>query len=212
VTHVVAPGETWASLAEDYYGRESRARELRRANPGLDAALVSGQEIFVPLDAGERDAFARRSRARAPYNRGLDFAQAGAYPDAIVQFLEAIAIDGDFAAAHYNLGLVYRRAGRLELALESLSSAVRLRRGRADYHFARAVALKELGRTRDAERGLRRALDRDGSHLPALHALARLLDERGKRRDAARYWRRVLALDPGGPRGEEARLRLEGAP
>jgi len=208
--HVVAGGETWASLAEDYYGDPRRAGRLRRANEGLAAALSPGDEVFVPLSRRQRAAFERRAEARAPYNRGLEQARRGDYPDAILAFEEALRVDPGLAAAHYNLGLVYQRTGRLPLAAQFLGRAAQLQPYRAAYHYAHGAALAELGRPRTAERAFHRALDQDPRHLPSLYALASSLEARGRGREARRYWRRYLELDPDSVWGREARDRLAG--
>jgi tetratricopeptide (TPR) repeat protein len=212
VIHEVQRGESWRDLAEAYYERPRRARELRRANPALGDTLRPGQSVFVPLDEAERRAFARRAPARAPYNRGLERARAGDLPGAILQFQAAIRLDPDFALAHYNLGLAYRRSGRPELAAAPLARAVSLRPDRAGFHYAEGANLIDLGEKRRAERVFRDALRRDDEHVPSLYALASLLDERGRRREGARLWRRLLRAEPDGPRAEEARRRLGGGP
>jgi tetratricopeptide (TPR) repeat protein len=210
--HEVNAGESWESLAEDYYGDAARAGRLRRSNHRQGLHLSPGVSIFVPLDLDERRAFEERAQARAPYNKGLELARAGRFPDAILQFQEALQLDPDLDRAHYNLGLVYLRGGRPALALEALSRACELKRRNPAYCHALGGALAELGRPKEAEKLYRRALKIDESHLPSLHALARSLDARGREREARRYWSRYLRLDPGSARGEEAARRLGSAP
>ncbi len=202
LVHLVKTGETWAALAEDYYGDADRARGLRRANPDNAAEPAPGEEVFIPFTARERSAYAERAEARGPYNRGLELAQAGEYPDAILKFEEAIERDPRLARAHYNLGLVYQRAGQSRRAVSSLQKASELTPS-ADYRYALGLALHEVGEMGKAERAFRSALELDPAHLPSLYALARALDER-ESGEADRYWRAVLAADPEGARGREA--------
>ena len=206
LVHLVKPGETWAALAEDYYGDPERARGLRRANPDNAEEPAPGDEIFVPFTARERAAYGERAEARGPYNRGLELARAGEYPDAILKFEEAIERDPRLARAHYNLGLVYQRAGQPRRAVSSLEKASELTPS-ADYRYALGLALHEVGEMGKAERAFRAALELDPGHLASLYALARALDER-ESGEADRYWRAVLAADPNGARGREAAKAL----
>jgi len=208
VEHRVAAGESWESLAENFYGDSGRAGRLKRANRRLGLSLEVGGTVFVPMDDNERRAFRKRARARAPYNKGLEFARARRYPEAILQFEEAIRLDPRLARAHYNLGLVYRHGGRPALAAASLERACALKRRDGDYLYAWGAALSELGETQAAEKRYRRALDADPEHLPSLFALARALEDRGRKREAARYWSRYLKLEPDSARGREAARRL----
>ena len=211
VVHRVEAGETWSDIARDYYDDAGSAKRLRGANPALGAELAAGDEVFVPLSARERQQFAQRAGARAPYNLGLAYARAGDYPEAIIQFREALRQDEKFAPAQYNLGLVYRRAGQNELATEALALAVRLDASRADYHYALGLSYLDGGEAADAAASFRAALGRDDGHLATIFALAKLYDEKGRPGLALDLWRRYLALDPGSARGAEARRRVEGA-
>lgn len=193
---------TWEALAEAYYGDRGEARRLRRANRALGEAPKAGDRVFVPMDERERLAFEERATARGPYNRGLELARRGDYPAAILQFREALRIDPHLARAQYNLGLVYLRAGRPGEAAETLERAADLQ-ATAETYYALGSARLEQADARHAERAFRRAIDEDPWHLPSLFALARLLQS-DEPREAAELWRRVLALDPHGPRGEEA--------
>lgn len=49
--HVVQPGETWAQVAERYFGSREHARRLHDANPQLapDRPLAAGIELVVPV-------------------------------------------------------------------------------------------------------------------------------------------------------------------
>ncbi len=210
--HVVLPGESWESLAVDYYGDAGRAGRLRRINDRRKLSLAPGGRVFIPLDVEERRAFEERARARAPYNKGLELARAGRFPDAILQFREALRLDPGLARAHYNLGLVYLRGGRPALALEALTRACELDRRAPAYFHAQGSALAAMGRPKQAEDLYRRALRIDDEHLPSIYALANSLELRGREREARRYWSRYLRLDPDSRRGEEAAFRLERRP
>jgi tetratricopeptide (TPR) repeat protein len=206
LVHVVKPGETWAALAEDYYGDPERARGLRRANPDNAEEPAAGDAIFIPFTERERSAYGERAEARAPYNRGLELARSGDYPDAILKFEEAIEHDPRLARAHYNLGLVYQRAGEARRAVSSLEKAAELAPS-ADYRYALGLALHEVGEMGKSERAFRGALELDPGHLASLYALARALQER-ESGEADRYWRAVLDRDPDGARGREAAAAL----
>jgi tetratricopeptide (TPR) repeat protein len=209
VFHTVAVGETWADIARNYYGDSDGAKRLEQANPAAGEALEQGEEIFVPLTKEERDEFVKRARTRAPYNLGLAHARAGEYPEAIIQFHEALRLDAEFAPAEYNLGLAYRRAGKPRLAEEALSRAVRLDGERADYRYALGLIRLDRGDVPGGAACFRAALERDGNHLAAIYALARQYEIHGRPDLALDLWRRYLVLDPDSSRGQEARRYVE---
>ncbi len=211
VVHAVKQDESWADIARNYYGDADRAKQLMRANPNAGKAPQAGAEIFVPLGDKERDEFAKRARARVPYNQGLARARAGDYPQAIIQFGEALRVDPGFASAQYNLGLVYRRAGKKDLAVQALEQAARLDDDRAEYRYALGLARLDLGLVADAASAFRSALEINSEHLSSIYALAKLYDENGRPGLARDLWRRYLKLDPMSARGAEAGRRMERA-
>lgn len=208
--HTLASGETVEDVAQDYYGDEDRARDIRRFNH-IDRGDMpdAGAELRIPMTPGEMEALERRRAARAAYALGLERVAEKEYLDASASFRDAIALDPDFAEARYNLGTTYQRMGVHEKALAQFEEAASLRPDNADYHFAVGASLFHLERYGRAVKALRRALDLDPFHLRARFSLAVSLEKLGRLPEARAEWRRYLEADDASEWAEEARARLE---
>ena len=70
----------------------------------------------------------RRAKAHYYSNIGVDWLQAGRYPEAFVYLRESLRVDPTLHDTWINLGAVYSRAGHLEYAEEAYLTAVRHKR------------------------------------------------------------------------------------
>ena len=209
LTHTVMPGETWQSIAAEYYRDGDRGAELARYNGAEPTEeLRPGSGVRVPLGRGDLSALDKVLRAAAAYNEGLECAQTGDYPTAIERFGAALKDDPALHDAAYNLAVTYRRIGRHEESLAMLEDLVRRERGNAGYHFALGHARYHAGDYRRAAESFNEALRIDPGHLEALFSLASAYERGGQREQALRAWRRYLELDPRGDWADRAREHL----
>jgi tetratricopeptide (TPR) repeat protein len=210
ITHRVEAGETWRTLARDFYGSESRAAALARDNGG-DASVEppAGSAVRVPLD--ERDARRIRERLDAArvYNEGLDLASAGSYAAASEKFEEAVRLDPAFNDAYFNLAVSFRKLGLLGKEATILRELVAIAPESVEYRYALGASLFDTGDLAGAEKAFREVLAASGSDRKALFSLAVVLEKRGKAEEAASRFREYLAVEPDGEWADAARSHLE---
>lgn len=207
--HKVTHGETLSEIAEDYYGNPARGALIGEFNAVDDADLVEGMVLRVPMSGEDLEQLKARERARAPYNRGLELAEKGAYVDAVHEFNDAIAIDPEFVDALYNLGVTLQKMKSYEKAAENLEKAVRSRPRNPTYRFALGNCLFHLGRYEDAAFAFEEVMELDSKHAKALYSLAVCYEKQGQNEKAKRAWERYLELDGKSAWATEARKRLK---
>ena len=210
VTHRVEQGETWQSLALDFYGDASRAAPLARSN-GMDPASPprAGAAVRISLGAREAARLERRLEAAREYNTGLDLAGNGNYAAAAERFEEALKLDPSFRDASLNCALACSRLGAHDRAIRVLRELVSVEPARVDYRFALGAvqfAAAELG---GAAKTFEAVLKMEPGHLRAVFSLAAVRERQGNAAEAARLYGLYLSLDPRGEWAEAARSRLE---
>jgi tetratricopeptide (TPR) repeat protein len=209
VTHKVVPGESWASISEDFYGSTGRAEALANFNGAdLSAPPPAGKGIRIPLSADDLDMLDSRLDAAAIYNEGLDMAAAGDYAGAVEKFREALKIDPGLHEASFNLAVTYQKLGLHGNAETVLDDLVTKEPGNAEYYFALGNARFYQGHFSKAARSFRLALDADPYHLRALYSLAVSQEKMGDTDKARSTWRKYLELDPDSEWADEARARM----
>ena len=209
VTHKVVPGESWASISEDFYGSTARAEALANFNGAdLSAPPRVGKGIRIPLSTGDLDMLDSRLDAASIYNEGLDLAVRGDYAGAVDKFREALKEDPDLHEASFNLAVTYQKLGLHSNAETVLEDLVTKEPGSAGYWFALGNARFYQGDYSNAARAFRRALDVDPGHLQALYSLAVSQEKMGDESKARETWRKYLELDPDSEWADEARARL----
>lgn len=210
ITHRVEQGESWRTLARDFYGEENRAGEIARDN-GMDAAVEPRAGSAVRVFLGERDAKRMRNRldAAREYNAGLDLAAEGNYAAAIGRFEESIKLDPGFADASYNLAIAYQRLVYHKKAASILKELVSVAPGNADYRYALGAALLGDGDLEGAEKAFLAALAAEPSHLKSLFSLAVVFEKRGAAEQAKERFRQYLSLDRDGEWADSARAHLK---
>jgi tetratricopeptide (TPR) repeat protein len=210
VTHEARYGETWESIANDFYGDGERAEALACYN-GSDPLVQPepGEGVRIPLSKGDVRSLRSRLDAVEIYNDGLDLASGGDYAGAVERFRGALERDPDFADASFNLAVTYRKLGLHERAATVLENLVTRNPDNPEYLFALGHARFSSGELGAAEKDFLEALSADPGHLKSLFALAAVLEKEGKIEKARDRFVEYLIRDPKGEWAAEARSRVE---
>ena len=210
VTHRVEQGESWRTIARDFYGDEDRAAGLARDN-GMDTAVEPRAGSGVRIFLGERDVKRVKNRldAAREYNAGLDLAAEGRYAAAIERFEESIKLDPGLVDASYNLAIACQRLAFHRKAASILGDLVSVAPGNVDYRYALGASLFGAGDLAGAEKAFLAALAAEPSHRKSLFSLAVVYEKRGAIEQAAERFRRYLSLDPHGEWADSARSHLK---
>jgi tetratricopeptide (TPR) repeat protein len=209
ITHKVADGETWESIAGDYYNDRGRAVYLAVYN-GFDGKRrpEPGTGIRIPLTGEDIEAIEEGKGAVRLYNSGLELAGDGDFAGAVEKFREALRLDPSLDDASFNLAVTYQRLGLHSNAVTVLGDLLVRSRSNPEYLFALGNSyfhLKEYGK---AGRFFRNVLDIDREHLKALYSLAVVYEKTGDTEEAARTWQRYIDIDPDSEWGRKARSHL----
>lgn len=209
-THRVGAGETWGSIARDFYGDEGRGAELARSN-GMDPAVPPRAGAAVRMALSERDVerMRRRLEAARAYNEGLDRAAEGNYGAAVERFREARTLDPSFADASFNLAIAYGKLGEHGAAVRILRPLVAASPGSAAYRYALGAAWFAAGDLEAAGTVFADLLAREPGHRGALFSLAAVCERAGRREEALRRYEAFLASGPGDEWAAAARERIE---
>ena len=211
VTHKVLPGETWQSIAAEFYQDAGRGKALARYN-GADQAgqPAPGTGVRVPLSRRDLDALGDRLDAAAAYNEGIALAERGEYAGAIERFEAAVHADPTMLDASFNLAVCCQKLGMHERASGILEDLARRDRNDPRYYYALGASQYRSGEPAAAVRSFEQALRIDPEHGDALYALAVAYEQSGETEKAQQTYRRYLAAHPDGEWAGEARTRLEG--
>ncbi len=210
MTHRVALGETWQSLSRDFYGDESRARELAQDNGSdLSRAPREGSAIRVLLTAREVDAVKAKLEAARVYNAGLDLASGGSYAEAALKFEEAVKLNPHFPDASFNLAIAYQKLGYQTKAIAILRDLLVVSPGSTDYLYALGASLFDSGDLGAARRTFSDVLDKDPTNRKALFSFGVACEKTGKPDEARSAFERYIQLDPQGEWADSARSHLE---
>ena len=213
VDYTVAPSQSWASIAEDFFGDSGNAARIAADNGAeLSEPPDPGQTLRIRIRHDELDQVRRLARAREPYNAGVAALAAGRYEEAREDFLEALRLAPEFVDARYNLGLSLLKLGRPDEAIEPLRQVAADRPMDKDAAYALASAWFHLGRYGEAVDGLERALELDPGFLRAQYTLALALERMGEGARARQAWQRYLELDATSAWADEARQHLKTLP
>jgi tetratricopeptide (TPR) repeat protein len=210
MTHRVAFGETWQSIARDFYGDESRSRELAQDNGSdLSRALREGSTIRVLLTAREAETIQAKLEASRVYNAGLDLASSGDYAEAALKFEDALKLNPLFPDASFNLAIAYQKLGYQKRAIDMLRDLLVVSPGNADYLYALGASLFDSGDVAAARRTFSEVVDKDPTNRKALFSFAVACEKTGKLDEARNAFERYLQLDPYGEWADAARSHLE---
>ncbi|HUV36138.1 MAG TPA: tetratricopeptide repeat protein [Patescibacteria group bacterium] len=210
VTHKVREGETWQSMARDFYRDGTRAGELASFNGTREERPPAGGDgVRVPLSRTDLELLEKRLDAASAYNLGIELASAGNYGEAVERFQRALSIDPNMSEASFNLAVTYQKLGLHVKAVSLLRELVERDPGRADYHFALGNSHFHTGDFVRAKDAFMRTLEIDRTHRRALYSLAVVHEKRAERDEALRCYREYLEIDPEGAWADEARARRD---
>jgi tetratricopeptide (TPR) repeat protein len=208
VTHQVSEGETWESIARDFYRDGALAEELAAFND-RDARQhpEAGSGVRVPLSRADLRRLERQLDAASIYNEGTELAAKGNYGEAVERFQKALSKDPSLLDASFNLAVTYQKLGLHVKAVTALKDLTERAPGRAAYHFALGHSLFHLGEIGKAKEAFMRTLAIDRSHSQALFSLAVVHEKLGEEDEALRCWNEFLEIDSVSVWAEEARSR-----
>jgi tetratricopeptide (TPR) repeat protein len=209
-THLVAPGDTWSSIAETYFGTPAPAERLALENGGqVGEPPTPGEQVTVTIPASDLPGVRRLADAREPYNHGVQLLEQERPREAAEAFEEALRRAPDFVDARYNLGLALLRMDRSRDAVAPLRSVVAARPADQDAHYALASAYFHQQQYPQALTALDAALALDPRFLRARFTRAMTLERLGDAPRARAAWQEYLELDAGSAWAQEARQHLE---
>jgi tetratricopeptide (TPR) repeat protein len=135
--------------------------------------------------------------AMRAYDKGRYAAGQGSGRQAIVYFLEALAIDPQFAGAHNDLGAVYLTRGELPQAVEQFQKTIDLAPEHRLALSNLSIALIRMNRCREAGEVARRTLELEPGQARAhLILAAALLAQAGDTGEALAHLERASAEIP----------------
>jgi tetratricopeptide (TPR) repeat protein len=214
ITHRIKEGESWESVALEYYGDSERAADVAGYN-GMDPDIepVPGTGIRVQLTTEDRSKFDRLVEAATFYNTGLELASQKKYSEATTNFEKAIEKDRGFTDAIYNLGVTWQKLGMHRKAVEVLSGlgTEEAMEGIDDpeYLYALGASYFHLREYDKAEDAFDAAREIDPLHLKSLFSLAVIYEKKGRLDDAASALREYIKAAPEGVWKDQAKAKLE---
>ena len=132
----------------------------------------------------------------AHYNLGLALAKADRYPEAIVHYKAALAIDPNDQETHNTLGLSYEALGQLDNAAQEFRWILAEIQKVVDADTQLAEQLQQQGKPGEAEEQLRAAWKKSKEAIDPHKNLARVLHRQDKDREALEHWRAARREDP----------------
>ena len=134
----------------------------------IAAPLMAADEELSPSEGIDRYEGLVRSNPQSASHRnalGYYYLQAEDYQRAEACFLEALAIDSEYATAHNNLGIIYLRRGRPEPAEKEFLQALKLKPGYCKAQYNLAVALFHQRRFGQAAKAYLEAREMDSDYV-----------------------------------------------
>jgi Tfp pilus assembly protein PilF len=138
----------------------------------------------------------RPDNARAHYNLGRAWHEAGDVAAAEAAFRQAIALQPEHVMAHFGLGTILADRGESDEALQHLRTAVTIDAHHVGVRVQLGVLLLQRGRDADARAQLEAALREDPAAHDARAALATIAAKEGRLEDAERWLLEVVREAP----------------
>ncbi len=143
-------------------------------------------------------------------NRGAAYMQLGQYSAAEADLVQVLGdrFYPNRAGVYFNLGSLHLLKGSLAAAEENLRRAT-VPTGPIEAYLLLGEVEERLGKMELAESALRDGVSRAPERADLVLALAAFLERRGRTSEARTYFEKVVALAPGSPEAEQARLWLK---
>jgi tetratricopeptide (TPR) repeat protein len=199
---VCGVGAAWRSIAPRWtVGRTAAVvtglSALVLAAVALGIATNRRNTVYQSVLALWTDAVAKTpGNAGARNNLGNALAEQGRFPEAILQYREALRLVPDFDDPHYNLGNALAKTGQLQEAIEHYRVALAVRPKDAAIRYALGEALRRLGRTGEAQGQYEEALDCSSDSAEVWTGLGNAMLDGGRWAQAARAFGMALQLNP----------------
>lgn len=132
----------------------------------------------------------------SPNARGIRFAQAGQWSDAIAAFEQAIAVNPSNPWAYFNMGSALQSAGRLQESVEAYRRSLAIGPDNAGTHCYLAEVLAEQGNFDQAFVSFRKALELKPDFPQATDSFGKYLRSVGKWEEAIAVYRHAIAIRP----------------
>lgn len=181
-------------------GRESDEKAVDAISPHL-----------IPLPAGEGAKGASQSRARSPFDEGVERFNKREWDAALERFQAAVAAGVQPARSWLYIGKIAGERGDLSKAEEAYRKALSIDPGLWEAANNLGALLGRTGRTEEARLVLEKALAANPNE-PSLHLnLAVVLEKEGERTGARRHYEKFLQHARGGQVeiAERIRRKLE---
>ena len=138
------------------------------------------------------------------FAQGHEFAQAGDFGKAVVEFETVLVEDPENVSAMSNLGVVYYNLGRLDDAIAQYQEAIELAPEDADIHSNLAAAHVQKGELDKALEEYQTAVDLNPALAEAYYGLGVVHRQKDMTEEAIRAFERFQELDAGkDPRATE---------
>src|SRR5687768_3141332 len=135
-------------------------------------------------------------RKQAFLDAGDRAAAAGKYPDAIIEYRNAIQVDDKFALAHLRLAEAYEKQGESFSALGSYVRAAELNPANLDLQVRAGNLLMATGKLSEAQARAKNVLEQDPSHVEAHILLGNTLGPLASLDQALQQMEEAIRIDP----------------
>jgi tetratricopeptide (TPR) repeat protein len=199
---------------------ESRIREVLEQQDSWDERLErisnTQTEVMDLVQQGRKrhedeSSWIRKKEAKKLNNLGVTSFHNGAFEVARDQFLEAVALDGEFAESYNNLGLVYTELKEEEKATDAFSRAIELNPDMPAVYNNLGYVFYKQGSYDQAIEMYNEALGRSTDNSSAHTNLGNAYFKLGNLDEAKRAWEKALEVDPTNEKAARNLKRLENA-
>lgn len=129
-------------------------------------------------------------------DRGMEYAEQGAYEEAIAEFERAIELEADNPDAHRNLGTAYGELLQWEEAAAAYEKAIELNPNFGEAYGDLVGAYFYLGKIPEALEAGEKAVELAPDYATAHNNLGAVYAEQGRLDEAAAEWNKAIELEP----------------